>query len=203
MGSDEDVKNVSTRALRHNIGVLSPGMYSGFAVYIFDSSVYDNIIYGQEFRAAEDVQEAARCAGLHDIIVNLWGGYEASLCRSGKYGKMPCVIHVQGGKPVPLSRRLICKIAMARAYLRHHSFLLIDEPTGEYGSGVLEDTLSFIKMYRNRNAERKDGEKFGMIMFANSKRMLELVDRVIILDKNGSVLTCGHYRNGNLLSLDT
>jgi ATP-binding cassette subfamily B protein len=81
-------------------------------VQLFAASVRDNIAYGRPDATDEQIEEAARAALLHDVVVRLPGGYDAVLGENGAT--------LSGGE----ARRLM----LARAALREARIVLLDEP---------------------------------------------------------------------------
>jgi ATP-binding cassette subfamily B protein len=81
-------------------------------IQLFGATVRENILYGRPDASAEDVEEAARAALLHEVVVRLPDGYDANLGEAGAT--------LSGGE----ARRLM----LARAALRDASILLLDEP---------------------------------------------------------------------------
>jgi ATP-binding cassette, subfamily B, bacterial len=102
-----DLREYTLRSLRNQIGmVLQPPL-------IFPLSVRDNIAYGRPGAANAAIERAARLARIHDTIMALPEGYEASLGEGG----------------AALSEGEKQRITIARALLRDAPILILDEPT--------------------------------------------------------------------------
>lgn len=108
---------------------------------LFSGTVYDNIIYGMEQEPGrERAEAAARLADAHEFILGLPQGYDTQVGENGCY--------LSGGQRQ--------RIAIARAFIRHNSFLLLDEAVssldyqsaarvmGEGLSGAAADTVVYI-----------------------------------------------------------
>src|SRR5438067_5766379 len=102
-----DVCQYQLASLRRQIGmVLQPPL-------IFPLSVADNIAYGRPGADHTAIENAARLARIHDLVVGLPEGYQTQLGEAG-------VILSEGEKQ---------RITIARALLRDAPVLILDEPT--------------------------------------------------------------------------
>ena len=81
-------------------------------VQLFAASVRENIAYGRPDASDQEIEEAAQAALLHDSVLRLPGGYDASLGENAAT--------LSGGE----ARRLM----LARAALRDAPVILLDEP---------------------------------------------------------------------------
>ncbi|MBQ0102271.1 MAG: ABC transporter ATP-binding protein, partial [Firmicutes bacterium] len=73
----KDVRGLTLESLRRNIGIVSQD------VFLFDSTVFDNIAYGNTEASREEVIEAAKLANIHDFIMSLPNGYETEVGERG------------------------------------------------------------------------------------------------------------------------
>jgi len=82
-------------------------------IYLFDSTVANNISLGRDENPRERLERAARLAQAHDFIAKLPEGYDT---RVGERG-------------IKLSHGQKQRISIARAILRDAPILILDEPT--------------------------------------------------------------------------
>lgn len=102
-----DIRDLSLRALRHNITLLQQEHL------LRAGTVADNIGYGRRGADRSEIVAAARAAGAHEFITALPSGYDTPV---GQHGRL-----LSGGQGQ--------RIAIARAILRDAPVLVLDEPT--------------------------------------------------------------------------
>ena len=102
-----DVRNVTLRSLRSNIGIVQQD------VYLFTGSVAENIRYGRPDASMEEIVEAAKNANAHEFIMELPDGYNTYIGQRG--------VKLSGGQKQRLS--------IARVFLKNPPILIFDEAT--------------------------------------------------------------------------
>lgn len=102
-----DIRDVSLRSLRENIGVVQQD------VYLFAGTVADNIRYGKQAATQAEIVEAATRANAHDFIVGLPDGYDTDIGQRG--------VKLSGGQKQRLS--------IARVFLKNPPLIIFDEAT--------------------------------------------------------------------------
>ncbi len=102
-----DVEDIKLDSLRDNIGIVAQD------VFLFNSTIYDNIVYGKPNATRAEVEEAAKNANIHDYIMGLENGYDT----------------VVGERGVKLSGGQKQRISIARAFLKNPPVMILDEAT--------------------------------------------------------------------------
>ncbi len=103
----KDITTVTRRSLRQKIGIVSQD------VFLFDSTIYENIAYGSNDASKEDVVKAAKLANIHDYIMTLPDGYDTLVGERG--------IKLSGGQKQ--------RVSIARVFLKNPPILILDEAT--------------------------------------------------------------------------
>lgn len=102
-----DIKEIKLKSLREHIGIVSQD------VFLFDSTIYDNIAYGCPNAKYEDVEKAAQLANIDEYIKSLPDGYSTLVGERG--------VRLSGGQKQ--------RIAIARVFLKNPPILILDEAT--------------------------------------------------------------------------
>ncbi|WP_411819429.1 type I secretion system permease/ATPase [Hyphococcus formosus] len=134
-------------------------------VCLFSGSVRENIALGLETISDDDILEAAKISGVHDFVGATAGGYDQRLTERGE--------GLSGGQRQA--------IALARALAPKPSILLLDEP-----SSALDSQAEAALIARLHKATRDK----TVLIVTHRMSMVQLVDRVIVLDR-GRILVDG------------
>ncbi|UJR37712.1 hypothetical protein I4U23_030407 [Adineta vaga] len=123
-----DIRTLSLAWLRSQIGFVQQ------EPVLFNLSIRDNIAYGDNTRivSQEEIEQAAKKANIHDVIITLPDGY-GTLC--GTKGSQ-----MSGGQKQ--------RIAIARALIRDPKLLLLDEATSAldiHSEKVVQDALDIAR----------------------------------------------------------
>jgi len=102
-----NILDVTQESLRENIGLVQQN------VFLFDSTIRDNILYGNPEASEEELIDAARRANILDFVESLVDGFDT---LTGERGVM-----LSGGQKQ--------RISIARVFLKNPPILIFDEAT--------------------------------------------------------------------------
>ena len=125
----QDIRDVSLRSLRRNIGIVQQD------VYLFAGTVADNIRYGKRDASRQEIIDAATQAHAHDFIMALPDGYDTDIGQRG--------VRLSGGQKQRLS--------IARVFLKNPPVIIFDEATSALDNEserAVQDSLE--KLANNR-----------------------------------------------------
>jgi len=158
-----DIRDLSLKELRRMIGFVPQDPF------LFSASIRENIAFGKPEASDEEVEAAARHAGIHDEIIEFPDGYET---RVGERG-----IALSGGQKQ--------RVAIARALLLSPKILIFDDPL----SAVDAEREAFIlaslrEFFRGRTS----------IVIAHRLSAVMHSERIVVLDKGRIVESGTHAR---------
>lgn len=104
---DLPITQYSLQSLREHMALVSQD------IFLFDSTIAENIAVGRPGATREEIIEAARLAQAYDFIAALPRGFDADIGQRG----------------IRLSQGQKQRLSIARAVLRNASVLILDEPT--------------------------------------------------------------------------
>jgi len=158
---DMDVRDVTLASLRNNVGIAQQD------IFLFSTSIRDNIAYGAVAATTEQIEAAAKAAHLHDFIVSLPDGYDTWVGERG--------LTLSGGEKQ--------RLAIARTLLINPAVLILDDSM----SSVDAETETLIRQALARLIE-------GRTTFIITHRLpiIKNADLILMLDK-GRIIEMGKH----------
>ncbi|MBN2016742.1 MAG: ABC transporter ATP-binding protein [Candidatus Cloacimonetes bacterium] len=104
---EHNIVDIKQKSLRENIGLVQQ------SVFLFDSTIRENILYGDPGATEEELIDAARKANILDFVESLPDGFDT---LTGERGVM-----LSGGQKQ--------RISIARVFLKNPPILIFDEAT--------------------------------------------------------------------------
>ena len=158
-----DLATLDPRWLRRQVSIVSQDLF------LFHTTIEDNIRYSRPDATFEEVVEAARKAQIHDDIARFPQGYQT--------------VVGERGTQVSVGQRQ--RIAIARAFLKDAPILILDEPTSALDLQTEEQILQTLRvLVRGRTT----------ILVSHRPSLLDLADRVLSIEE-GRVQ---EFRGGDL-----
>jgi ATP-binding cassette subfamily B protein len=156
-----DIRDLMLASLRGNVGIVMQD------VFLFNSTLRDNIAYGRPDATEEEIIAAAKIARLHDFIMTLPEAYGTWVGERG--------ITLSGGQKQ--------RMAIARTLLMDPKILVLDDST----SSVDMETEFLIQqaladLLKNRTA----------FVIAHRIRTVRNADQIIVL-KDGRIIEHGNH----------
>ncbi len=158
----KDLREYTRRSLRDAFGIVLQD------TALFHMSVHDNICYGHSEASREQVEQAARAAGVHEIIMRLPNGYDTVLGEGGS-------VLSQGERQL---------ITIARAILADAPIMILDEATSSVDT-VTEQKIRLAMLNMTQ----------GRTSFIIAHRLSTILDSnlIILLDK-GQIAEMGTHK---------
>jgi ATP-binding cassette subfamily B protein len=151
-----DVREVTLRSLRRAIGMVQQD------VYLFGSTVMENIRYGRPEATDAEIIAAAKAADAHDFITALPLGYDTDVGQRG--------VKLSGGQKQ--------RLTIARAFLKDPPILIFDEATSALDNESERAVQrSLATLARGRTT----------IVIAHRLSTVRRADRLLVLSPHGIV----------------
>jgi ATP-binding cassette subfamily B protein len=103
----KNILDLQQKFLRENIGIVQQN------VFLFDTTIRENILYGKPQASDEEVVEAAKKANILDFIMTLPDGFDTLVGERG--------VKLSGGQKQ--------RVSIARVFLKNPAILIFDEAT--------------------------------------------------------------------------
>lgn len=158
-----DIKNLKLEDWRSGIGIVSQD------VFLFNDTVYNNIILGREGITKEGVEDSAKRAYAHDFINSLPDGYQTIIGDRG--------LNLSGGQRQ--------RISLARAIVGDPDILILDEATSSLDS---ESELLIHRYMESISGERT------LIVIAHRMSTIQKADKIVVL-QDGKIVEEGNWED--------
>lgn len=156
-----DVREYTLSSLRSQVALLFQ------EPVLFATTIAENIEAGRPGASREEIEDAARRAGIHDVIAALPEGYDTELGERGgtlSGGQRQCV-------------------TIARALLRDAPIVILDEPTtglDQRATAMVSEALDRLVLGRT------------VLVISHDLSRLQGVDRIVVVD-GGRVVQQGNF----------
>lgn len=156
-----DIKEVETESLFENISIVFQ------EVTLFNTSILENIRFGNKNASDEQVKEAARLANCEEFIEKLPEKYDTLIGENGS--------KLSGGERQ--------RISIARAFLKNAPIILLDEISASL------DVENEMKIQESLNKLIKDKT---VLVISHRMKSIENVDKIIVME-NGKIESQGTH----------
>ena len=163
-----DIKDLTIDSLYKNISMVFQ------KVYLFNDTIYNNIVFGKKGSTREDVINACKKARCHDFIMSLENGYETELGEGGNT--------LSGGEKQ--------RISIARAILKDAPIILLDEATASIdpeNEAYIQEAIS--ELVKNKT----------LIVIAHKLSSIKFANQILIIN-DGNISEKGTHEE--LLALN-
>ena len=164
-----DIRDLTREQVRDLFGMVLQD------TWLFEGSIWDNIVYGSQNKSEDDVMKAAKLAQTHHFIESLSSGYQFELLENGS--------NISQGQ-----RQLL---TISRAMLADRPMLILDEATSSVDTrtevliqhameALMKNRTSFVIAHRLSTIKDAD-----VIFVMNDGNIIEQGNHLELLDKNG------------------
>jgi ATP-binding cassette, subfamily B, bacterial len=157
-----NVMDIQQRSLRENIGIVQQN------IFLFDTTIRENILYGNPSANEEELMDAARKANIYDFIDTLPDKFDTLVGERG--------VKLSGGQKQ--------RISIARAFLKNPPILIFDEATSSLDSESEEHI---------QNAMEELAKDRTTIIIAHRLSTVRNADQIYVL-KSGSLIESGTHQ---------
>jgi ATP-binding cassette subfamily B protein len=156
-----DLREVDLESLRSEVGLVSD------EPFLFSATIRENIAYARPDATDDEVEQAARRAGIHDYVTGLPDGYAT---RVGERG-----LTLSGGQRQ--------RVAIARAIIKDPRILILDDATSSVDATTEAQIKSALReLMRDRTT----------FVIAHRLSTIALADEVVVLEE-GTVAARGTH----------
>lgn len=158
-----DIRDIPMEELMNQISMVFQ------RVYLFEDTVFNNILMGKPNATKEEVVEAAKKARCYDFIMELENGFDTVIGEGGE--------SLSGGEKQ--------RISIARCILKDAPIVILDEAT----ASVDADNESYIQQ---AIAELVKGKT--LLVIAHRINTIKVSDQILVID-NGTIAERGTHEN--------
>ncbi|MFY0517539.1 ABC transporter ATP-binding protein [Lysinibacillus sp. UGB7] len=157
--------NIKTMQLNNLLSSISMVFQK---VYLFNDTIYHNILFGNPYASQDEIIEAAKKAQCHDFIMSLEKGYDTVLNDGGS--------SLSGGEKQ--------RISIARAILKNAPIIILDEAT----ASLDPENETLIQAALDELIQGKT-----TIIIAHRLATIENADQIIVLEDGKIVQKGSHH----------
>jgi ABC-type multidrug transport system fused ATPase/permease subunit/thiamine kinase-like enzyme len=158
----QDIRHYTLDSLRGQMSMVLQ------EAILFTGTVADNIAYGRPGATREEIVAAAMQANAHDFIEQLPKGYDTELSERAS--------NLSGGQRQ--------RIAIARAFIRNTSLLILDEPT----TGLDADSTELVLLALRELMRGK-----ATLIISHDLNLIRQADKIIAI-KDGQIVQVGTHK---------
>ena len=158
---DVNIEEVRLESLRKQFALVSQD------VFLFDDSLYNNVIYGRPSATEEEVESALKAANLWELVTNAPEGWRQRIGANGN--------QLSGGQRQ--------RVSIARAILKNAPILLLDEAT----SALDNESERLVQQALERLMHGRTS-----IIVAHRLTTIEQADRIVVMDE-GRIIEQGNH----------
>jgi len=133
---------------------------------LFGGTIRDNIRYGNPQATDDEVEQAARAAGIHEDIMNMPDGYNMDVAEGAR---------LSGGQKQ--------RIAIARALIKKPKLIILDEATSSLDIATEDAIIATL---------RESFKDVTTIIISHRFSLIKDADEIIVIDK-GRILEHGTH----------
>ena len=156
-----NIEEVRLESLRKQFALVSQD------VFLFDDSLYNNVIYGRPSATEEEVESALKAANLWELVTNAPEGWRQRIGANGN--------QLSGGQRQ--------RVSIARAILKDAPILLLDEAT----SALDNESERLVQQALERLMHGRTS-----IIVAHRLTTIEQADRIVVMDE-GRIIEQGNH----------